>query len=306
MAYALVRAAPTLVSSFFLLASAALQAAAPAWITNYGGHFELNSTGEVIAVNLRGSWIADSDVLELARLPQLKKLDLSFTRITDQGILYLKNARNLVEVNLQFDERVGDEGQAAIKQWTHLKRLNVRGTRIADNTVAAAASLPELEALDISYTDALDFGLDALATAPKLKELSIGGLRITEVAFQSIRQIASLQVLDLGGGKFTGGGQRSGLTLDDTVLQAIASLKGLRELELGYAKFPSRGLAILKTLPNLERLNLENCARIDDDALPHLASWKSLRWVDLNGTRVTKEAVIKLRQQRPDCQVLWE
>ena len=284
-----------------------LAAAADAnWIGEYGGRLERDAAGEVVAVNLRGSWIGDSDVRELARLPRLERLDLSFTRITDQGILNLKGARNLVEVNLMFDERVGDEGQAAIKQWTRLKRLNVRGTRIADNTVAAAASLPQLEALDISYTDALDFGLDALATAPKLKELSIGGLRITEAAFQSIRQIAGLEKLDLGGGKFSGGGQRSGLTLDDSVLQAIASLKELRELELGYAKFPSRGLAILKTLPKLERLNLENCSRIDDDAVAHLASWKSLRWVDLNGTRVTKEGVARLRQQKPDCQVLWE
>jgi internalin A len=291
----------------FVLGFAAIaQAADSSWIGEYGGRFERDASGEVVAVNLRGSWIGDSDVRELARLPKLQRLDLSFTRITDQGILYMKGARNLVDVNLAFDERVGDEGQAAIKEWKRLKRLNVRGTRIADNTVTAAAGLPELEALDISYTDALDFGLDALATAPKLKELSIGGLRITEVAFQSIRQIAGLEKLDLGGGKFSGGGQRSGLILDDGVLQAIASLKELRELELGYAKFPSRGLAILKTLPKLERLNLENCSRIDDDAMEHLASWKSLRWVELNGTRVTKEAVIKLRQRRPSCQVLWE
>jgi internalin A len=276
------------------------------WIGEYGGRFERDTAGEVVAVNLRGSWIADSDVRELAGLPRLERIDLSFTRITDQAILNLKGARNLVELNLRFDERVGDEGQAAIKEWKRLKRLTLRGTRIADNTVAAAASLPELEALDISFTDALDSGIDALATAPKLKDLSIGGLRITEAAFQSIRQIAGLERLDLGGGKFSGGGQRGGLILDDSVLQAIASLKELRELDLGYAKFPSRGLAILKALPKLERLNLENCSRIDDDALTQLAPWKSLRWVDLNGTRVSKEGVARLRAQRPDCQVLWE
>jgi Leucine-rich repeat (LRR) protein len=257
-------------------------------------------------VNLRASWVSDSDLVELARLPQLERLDLSFTRITDRGILHLKGAHNLVEVNLTFAERVGDEGQAAIKEWKRLKRLSLRGTRVGDNTVAAAAVVPELEVLDISVTDALDFSLDALSTAPKLKELAVGEDRITEVGFQSIRQITGLERLDLGGGRFAGGGQRSGLTLDDTELEAIASLKELRELRLGYAKFPSRGLAILKTLPKLERLNLENCPRIDDEALAHLASWKSLRWVDLYGTRVSKDAVAQLRQQRPDCQVLWE
>lgn len=293
--------------ALILLAGAGLAYGADSnWINEYGGRFERDPAGEVIAVHLRASWIGDSDLLELGRLPRLERLDLSFTRITDLGILYLKGARNLVDVNLAFDERVGDQGQAAMKEWKRLRRLNLRGTRIADNTVTAVASLPELEALDISFTDALDYGLDALATAPKLKELSIGGLRITEAAFQSVRQIAGLERLDLGGGKFVGGGQRAGLILDDTVLQAIASLKELRELKLGYAKFPSRGLAILKTLPKLERLNLTNCPRIDDDAVEHLASWKSLRWVDLNGTRIGKDAVERLRKQRPDCKVLWE
>jgi Leucine-rich repeat (LRR) protein len=291
----------------FLLASLTLAHGGDfSWINEYGGRFERDPAGAVVAVNLRASWISDSDLIELGHLPKLERLDLSFTRITDRGILYLKSAANLVEVNLAFAERLGDQGQAAIQQWKHLKRLNLRGTKIADNTVSAAAALPELEVLDISYTDALDSGLDALATAPKLKELSIGGLRITEVAFQSVRQISGLERLDLGGGKFIGGGQRVGLTLDDATLQAIASLKELRELKLGYANFPSRGLAILKTLPKLERLNLNNCSRIDDDAIEQLASWKSLRWVDLNGTRASREAVEQLRNKRPDCRVLWE
>src|SRR5579862_8756741 len=103
------------------------------WITEYGGRSERDSAGAVVGVNLRGTWISDSDLIELGRLPHLERLDLSLTRITDRGILYLKSAANLVDVNLDFDERVGDQGQAAIREWKRLRRLNLRGTKIADN-----------------------------------------------------------------------------------------------------------------------------------------------------------------------------
>jgi internalin A len=293
--------------AFLLIAWAAFAHAADlGWIAGYGGHIEHDSAGAITGVNLRSAWISDSDLIELGRLPDLRRLDLSLTRITDRGILYLKGAANLVDVNLEFAERVGDQGQAAIRQWKHLEHLNLRGTRVADNTVAAAATLPQLQSLDISFTDVLDNGIDALAAAPNLKELAIGGLRITEVAFQSVRQISGLERLDVSGGKFIGGGQRIGITLDDGALQAIASLKELRELKLGYANFPSRGLGILKTLPMLERLDLTYCGRIDDFAVEHLTSWKSLRWIDLTGTRMSRDAVTKLREQRPDCRILYE
>ena len=40
-----------------------------------------------MAVNLRGSWINDAEMIELARLPDLERLDLSHTRISDEGML---------------------------------------------------------------------------------------------------------------------------------------------------------------------------------------------------------------------------
>ena len=56
----------------------------------------------------------------------------------------------------------------------------------------------------------------------------------------------------------------------------------------------------------MEELGLEYCPEIKDEALPVLAEWKSLRRVDLTGTKVTAEGVAKLRTQRPDAQILWQ
>jgi Leucine-rich repeat (LRR) protein len=183
-------------------------------------------------------------MLDLARLPELQRLNLSQTRITDRGVLYLKDARNLVDVNLSFAENIGDPAHAVIKDWKLLKRISLRGTVIGDNVAAALASLPHLEVLDISHTDLLDFGLEALSLAPALKQLHMGGTRITEFGFQALRQFASLEYLDLSGGR-TASGYQGPMSLTLRSLEAIASLEKLRELRLGYTRFPGRGLAVL-------------------------------------------------------------
>src|SRR5438128_1210806 len=54
------------------------------WITNLGGKIERDAAGRIVAVNLRGSWINDAGMIELARLPDLERLDLSHTRISDE------------------------------------------------------------------------------------------------------------------------------------------------------------------------------------------------------------------------------
>src|SRR5581483_6245147 len=74
-----------------LLVSALMGATAPdQWIRDMGGSVTRDSAGRVIAVDLRASWVGDSDIAELAKLPTLSKLDLSETRLTDRGLLDLK------------------------------------------------------------------------------------------------------------------------------------------------------------------------------------------------------------------------
>ena len=52
------------------------------WIDGLGGRVERDPAGQIVAVNLRASWVSDGDLLELARMPKLQRLDLSRTRIS--------------------------------------------------------------------------------------------------------------------------------------------------------------------------------------------------------------------------------
>ena len=47
-----------------------------------------------------------------------------------------------------------------------------------------------------------------------------------------------------------------------------------------------------------------DCKRVGDDAAPVLASFRSLRAVDLTGTSFTEKGVAALRQAKPDCKIV--
>lgn len=280
-----------------------LNAAGPGdWITAAGGTFKLDPAGRITSVDLRSSWVTDSDMPLLAQLPHLAQLDLSMTRITDRGLQQLKSAPAIVELNLYYAEQITDEGMAAIKSWKRLKKLNVRGTRITDTTLEHAASVPTLEVLDVGYAQVTDVGLDHFASLTNLKELSLGGNKLTDAGLQSLRYLTALTHLDLAGVQRTDSGLWA-ISLTDLGVSAIASLKNLRELRLDGMAVSGRSLEKFKTLTKLEVLSLRRCTRVSDDAAVLLSSWPTLKAIDVSGTAISAEALASLRQAKPAARV---
>src|SRR5262245_47960752 len=126
------------------------------WITNAGGLVTRDRAGRITGVDLRSSWVTDSDLPQLAAMPHLTYLDLSLTRITDHGLQQLKYAPGIVELNLYYAEQITDEGMATVKNWKKLKRLNLRGTKITDTTLEHLANLTTLESLDAGFEQITD------------------------------------------------------------------------------------------------------------------------------------------------------
>ena len=308
----------------------ALCAAGPAaaelgWVDSVGGTIVRNAEGHVTGVNLRGRWVTDVDLRELAQLPHLTHLDLSLTRVTDQGMLELKNAPGIVDLNLYYAELVTDEGMAAVKRWKKLKRLNVRGAKISDTTLEHISGITTLESVDVGSALVTDVGLERLASLPNLKELSIGGNEMGDAGLQALRQIPGLTYLDLSGRQGTDSNIWA-INMTDAGLDSVLSLKELRELRLGCVavgvgiegqrfatvstmNVTSRWLERMKALPKLERLKLQGCDKVGDDAIPALAALPNLREVDLKGTAVTEQGVAALRTAKPKAQIYsgkWE
>lgn len=301
------------------------QAAEAAWVEDVGGTIIRDPAGRITGVNLRGRWVTETDLRELAQLPYLTHLDLSLTRVTDEGLLELKNAPGIVDLNLYYAELVTDEGMSAIKGWKKLKRLNVRGAKISDTTLEHISAIQSLESVNVGFALVTDVGLERLASLPNLKELSIGGNEMGDLGLQALRQMPGLTYLDLSGTQGTDSNLWS-VNMTDLGLEAILTLKELRELRLGCSsvgvgveqmRFATvsnmnvsvRWLERMKTLPKLEKLQLQSCSRVGDDAIGALAALPSLREVDLKGTAVTEKGVAQLQKSGPKVRIYhgpWE
>jgi hypothetical protein len=295
------------------------------WIEDAGGAVLRDAAGRVTGVDLRASWVTDTDLRNLVRLPNLTHLDLSLTRITDQGMQELKNLPGIVDLNLCFAEYVTDEGLAAIKGWKKLKRLNVHGTKISDTTLEHVSGITTIESLNVGSGMVTDVGLERLASLPNLKELTMGGNELGDAGLQALRQMPGLTYLDLSGRQGTDSNVWA-ISMSDTGLDAVLSLKELRELRFGCtyvgvgvegARFATvsamsvtvRWLEMMKALPKLEKLKLQGCNRVDDEAIRVLAAFPALREVDLKGSSVTAKGIATLRAAKPKIRIYdgpWE
>jgi Leucine-rich repeat (LRR) protein len=237
----------------------------------------------------------------------------------------IKNLRGVTDFSLYFAEYVTDEGVAAIKDWKRLKRLNLHGTKAGDSALEHIAGLTLLESLDVGSTLMTDVGLERLTSLTNLRALTMGGNELGDAGMQALRQMPNLTYLDLSGRQ---GNDKNvwSIAMSNTGLQAVLTLKNLRELrfacvstsvgiegaklgEVSTLSVTQKWLEQLKSLPALERLKLQGCGRIDDDAVADLIAMPSLREVDLKGTTVTEKGAAMLRAAKPSAVVYigpWE
>jgi hypothetical protein len=171
---------------------------------------------------------------------------------------------------------------------------------VTDATLQHLAVVNSLESLDIGYAQITDVGLDLITSLPNLKELTIGGNKLTDNGLQPLRQLPGLTYLDLSGSQRTDSGLWS-VSLSEAGLDAIDTLKNLHWLRLNGTLVAARGLERLKDLKMLERLDLEGCKRVGDDAAAVLGS---LHIVDLTGTSFTEKGIATLRQTKADCKIM--
>ena len=293
-------------SFLMLVAAPALRAADDdAWIVKLGGQVRRDASGNVVEVNLHGRWVSTTEILDLLQYKKLARLNLSHTRIADSDLLYLRPAVQIEDLNIAYSEHITDIGLSVIKDWTRLKRLNVSGTQVADATMTVLSSLTAMESLDVAGGEVTDDGVQELLPLTKLNHLGLGRSLFGEGACEVLGQMDNLQSLDLSGPGNRRGRRAGPERMPQPVVNAVAQLDELRILRVGHSAADSAALKIWAgSLKKLERLGLENCARIDDSAVAVLEGWRGLKQVDLQGTRATAARIEQLRKTRPELKVL--
>ena len=289
------------------------------WITALGGTYKVDSAGRIVEVDLALTWATDDDLAKLAAMPELRKINLSHTKISDLGLAQLRPLRNVTELNCYYCDYITDGGIAYLKGWANLESLTVRGTEVTSRVFEHLAGMKKLKSLDVGFSRVNDDGFDALSSLESIEELHIGGDKMSGLALPLLRLLPNLRHLDVNGSQRTDSGRwglmltdvnvesiaaltklevlnMGGATVSDAGMEALSSLMNVHTLDLSRMDITAKGLKPLAALPKLRRLNLWQASRLDDSAVNSLAAIKSLEVLDLADTSITDAALPGLEQ----------
>ena len=126
--------------------------------------------------------------LERLQAPALRWLQLTGTRVTDDGLRHLADRHHRLE-DLYLDQTtITDKGVVPlITANPNLESLDLAGTQISDATVFACRDLERLEALWLNGTAVTDACVPHLLALPNLQQLEVQGTRISPAKQQELR-----------------------------------------------------------------------------------------------------------------------
>lgn len=225
----------------------------------------LRELPELQRLHLERSGISDASLKHIASLNNLKAIFLDETAVTDSGMVHLKNNDRLQEVSLT-QCNIGDETMSAINQLAELKMLNLSKTNVTDAGMQNLEPLEKVETLYLSDTKLTGMGIQALGEMPSLTHLDLSGAEVDVDFIEAVRQFPNLELLYLGNS-----------TIDDKLIPQLMSV-------------------LTETTPKLRGLSLKETA-LSDSAIPSLklmSELKNLAIVQLQNTRITKPAFKQL------------
>ena len=171
----------------------------PTWLSNLLGDDLRANVAEVILSNCvtdpshDGLWtlkvfsVSEAGLRHVGRLPQLRRLCLTFTDITDAGLENFERLAELQSLDLS-STKVGDAGLQHLKRLTQLQSLALGGTAVSDAGLQQLQGLAQLQSLDLRGTAVSDAGLDRLKGLTQLRSLDLSGTKVTRAGVKKLQQ----------------------------------------------------------------------------------------------------------------------
>ena len=234
----------------------------------------------VVALGIGGSrGLSDDGLLQLARMPQLKWLNLSEYpggKLTDRGLEALRHLPNLRVFEMTWQKGISDAGIANLRFCDQLERVDLMGSPTGDGAIAALQGKAKLSSF-ASGKLVTDAGLRLLHNFPRFT---------TWQGDEGTRLLID--------GPFTNAG-----------LASLAGLDGVFDLDLFWhvSGITSAGYAHLAGLPNLGALGADG-ELSDDEAMGHFAAIPRLRKLRAQGTVATDQGFEALSRSQT-LEQLW-
>jgi Leucine-rich repeat (LRR) protein len=259
---------------------------------------------------LSGNGFTDAGFAHLRSIPNLEILHVGLLpQTTDAGVAHIAEIPSLKDVTFHWSKNITNAGLVPLKKLAHLRRLDVRYSRVTDEGLAHLRDIKTLEGLILPHEGITDKGFQYLSELPRLRELNVtrilhddpkkdrGGY--TNEGLKALSKLALLETLHVAGWGVTDAGIKhlAGLAhmkdlrlsgcgrITDESLRTVGGLRSLERLGLYKGQLTVSGLKALNGLTNLKYLQAEAIGQ-DNSGL------------DLSGLTNLEDLLLTLRTNR--------
>jgi internalin A len=284
----------------------------------------------VISIAIKGKIITESDLKQLSKLPQLKKVFVNNTKIVPDGtsIAQSKATENIDNpfgnppspsttnsaARSVAGRLIRDDDLVVFENLNRLTDLVLNDAEIKGSGLKSLLNLSQLSSLGLVNSQVEDAGLERIGKMVNLKSLVLNGAKITDAGLKQLQELTNLESLSLNGTDISDDGldhlssNRISLLMlrnthvGDRAMEHIGKITTLEILFLDGTRITDAGLKSLQGLNNLKTLTLEN-TNITDAGLQYLKGLKKLETLPMSGTKVTREGVRELQKALPRTQI---
>ena len=154
---------------------------------NVGAAFTVERFSSLRRLQLNSDLIVDSDVIQLARLPALRVLEIDNSQISRDGLEGLLAAKRLVGLGLGGTS-ITDEEMPSIGKLTGLRNLRLNETDITDKGIGSLTSL-KLDHLELGGNSQIsDKSVSHLTKLQQLSYLGVGNTAISSPGMEALRR----------------------------------------------------------------------------------------------------------------------
>jgi hypothetical protein len=239
----------------------------------------------VTTLRLAGSkQLTDAGLRHVARMPQLRELDIGGSAISDAGLEVLRSLPELRRFTA-WGTRITDAGIVGLASCSHLERVDVAFTVVGDGLLAALAGHESLTHLR-GGNGVTDSGLARLHDIPVFKTWRGGDVKMGLTSYDANPNYLMLR------GPFT-----------DTGLATLAGLEGLFALNVDASalSITAAGLApLVDGLPNLGWLAFD----ANDESMKYIGAMPRLRFLGCQDTVTGDDGWVSLSASRT-LEYIW-
>lgn len=278
---------------------------------------------ELKSLDVSRSAVTDEGIRMLGQFTALTRLDMTSLQIDGSGLEGLAPLSNLRELTLsavQMGSSAGwehlgklpqvesltltsanitDANVSTLLSMTGLKELNISNTTLTDAALAQLAKLEHLEILRMENTRQIHgVGLKAFVqpkTTHGLRCLYASSTPFTREGMSNVKKIGSLDVFE-----------NNSVQLTDQLLFELKGATNLKSLAIVNNNLTLASGQTLRTLKNLESLDLRQNTSVTDQLLASLGPLTDLTTLYLTKTSCSVKSVQEFRRLRKNCKVIFD